>query len=93
MGVALGGGHSGVAEHLLNDPDVHTLLDEDCRGGVASVANPDVSDASLLKMDFQIFQSSVRSMEEPAWSRTPGHGLPIDLPPSPARHPAPRDVP
>jgi hypothetical protein len=49
VGVALGGGHSGVAEDLLNDPDVHTLLDEERRGGVPCIVHSDVPDAGLLE--------------------------------------------
>lgn len=48
MGVALSGGHSGVAEHLLYDTDVHTLLDEEGRRDIPGVVDPDVPDAGLL---------------------------------------------
>ncbi|MFI7636884.1 hypothetical protein [Nonomuraea sp. NPDC049400] len=35
---------TGVAEDLLNDADVHALLDEERRGGVPGVVDSDVPD-------------------------------------------------
>jgi hypothetical protein len=49
VGVSLGGRDSRVAEDLLDDTDVHALLDEERRGGVVGVVDADVSDAGLLE--------------------------------------------
>ncbi|GHE46952.1 hypothetical protein GCM10017673_56050 [Streptosporangium violaceochromogenes] len=40
MRIAPGRGDSGAAEHLLNDPDVHSLLDEKRRGDRPAGAVP-----------------------------------------------------
>lgn len=47
MGVAICGRHAGVTEDLLYDADVDALLDQEGRGGVAGVVDPDISYAGL----------------------------------------------
>src|ERR1700690_549473 len=42
MGVALRRGHPRMAQDLLHDADVHTLLDEQRGGGVPGVVNPGI---------------------------------------------------
>jgi hypothetical protein len=49
VGVPLGGGDSGVAEHLLYGSDVHALVNEESRCGVPGIVDPDISDAGLLQ--------------------------------------------
>jgi hypothetical protein len=49
VGVALCGGDSGVAEDLLNHPDVYALLDQQGRCGVPGVVDSGVSYACLLE--------------------------------------------
>jgi hypothetical protein len=47
VGVALGCGHPGMAKHLLDYADMHTLLYQQRRGRVPSVVDPDFADSSL----------------------------------------------
>lgn len=42
MGVELGGGQRGVAEQLLNDPQIGTAFEQVCRGTVPQPVWPDV---------------------------------------------------
>ena len=47
MRVPLSCRHSRVAEHLLDDADVHTLLDQQSRSRVTGIVNPGIADLRL----------------------------------------------
>lgn len=47
MGVPLSSRQPGMAEHLLDDADMHTLLDQQSRGRVAGIMDPRVADLRL----------------------------------------------
>ncbi|MDA0631878.1 hypothetical protein OUY22_00490 [Nonomuraea sp. MCN248] len=55
-----------MTENLLYDTDVHTLLDEERRGGVPGVVDPDVPDAGLLEDGLP---AAIDQVREPAWAR------------------------
>lgn len=49
VGIALRRRHPGVAEHLLHNANVHTLLDQQSRGRMPAVVDPDVPDLRLAQ--------------------------------------------
>ena len=57
--------HSGVAEHFLDDADVHALLNQQSRGRVPGIVDPGVADLRLSRIAFQARQSSLRSIGPP----------------------------
>ena len=73
MRVALGGRHPGVAKHLLDDADMHALLDQQSGSSVPGIVNPGIPNPGLGPA----WASSLRS-------RRQGAGCCI-LPPCPGR--------
>jgi hypothetical protein len=65
VGVALGCRHSRVAKHLLDDADVHALLDQQRRGDMPGVMDPGIPHPGLPEDCLPARQSSVRSIEPP----------------------------
>ena len=47
VGVALGCRHPGVAKYLLDDADVHALLDQQRRSGMPGIMNPGIPNPGL----------------------------------------------
>jgi hypothetical protein len=48
-----------VPQELLNNPQAHTLLEEQCAGGVAAIMDPSVPDAGSPKQPLPVVPSEV----------------------------------